>query len=87
VRYHHHHIQIEGDICHWIQPIVGGCQGCCVEEMKVLQEEIDAMKDKHSNGAVHIMFPFGPTCTFNGVEVPTFVTCSKNYSNHSPFDM
>jgi hypothetical protein len=26
------------------------------------------------------MFPFGPTCKFNGIEVPTFVTCSKNGS-------
>jgi hypothetical protein len=37
------------------------------------------MKDEHSNG-VDRMFPFGPTCTFIGVEVPTFVTCSKNGS-------
>jgi hypothetical protein len=37
------------------------------------------MKDEHSNGADR-MFPFGPTCTFNGVEVPTFVMYSKNDS-------
>jgi hypothetical protein len=37
------------------------------------------MKDEHSNG-VYQMFPFGPTCTFLGVKVPTFVTCSKNGS-------
>jgi hypothetical protein len=37
------------------------------------------MKDEHSNG-VDRMFPFGPTCTFNGIEVPTFVTCIKNGS-------
>jgi hypothetical protein len=37
------------------------------------------MKDEHSNG-IDRMFPFGLTCTFNGVEVPTFVTCSKNGS-------
>jgi hypothetical protein len=37
------------------------------------------MKDEHSNGADH-MFPFRPTCTFNGVEVPMFVMCSKNGS-------
>jgi hypothetical protein len=47
--------------------------------MKVLEEEIHAMKDEHSNGT-DCMFPFGPTCTFNGVQVPTFVTCSKNDS-------
>jgi hypothetical protein len=37
------------------------------------------MKDEHSNG-IDRMFPFGPTCTFNGVLVPTFATCSKNGS-------
>jgi hypothetical protein len=37
------------------------------------------MKDEHSNG-IDRMFPFGLTCTFNGVEVPTSVTCSKNGS-------
>jgi hypothetical protein len=47
--------------------------------MKVLDGEISAMKDEHSNG-VDLMFPFGPTCTFNGSQVPTFVTCSKNGS-------
>jgi hypothetical protein len=47
--------------------------------MKELQEDINAMKDEHSNGA-YCMFPFGPTSTLNGVEVPTFVTCSKNGS-------
>jgi hypothetical protein len=47
--------------------------------MKVIQEDIDAMKDNHSNGADR-MLPFGPTCTFNGVEVPTFLMCSKNGS-------
>jgi hypothetical protein len=47
--------------------------------MKAFQEEINAMKDEHSNGADR-MFPFGPTCTFNGVTVPKFVTCSKNGS-------
>jgi hypothetical protein len=24
------------------------------------------------------MFPFGPTCSFNGSEVPTVDTCNKN---------
>jgi hypothetical protein len=47
--------------------------------MKALQEEIHTMKDEHSNRADH-MLPLVPTCTFNGVEVPTFVTCSKNSS-------
>jgi hypothetical protein len=47
--------------------------------MKVLEEEIHAMKYEHSNGADH-MFPFSPTCTFNGVQVPTFVMYSKNGS-------
>jgi hypothetical protein len=47
--------------------------------MKVLDNEIDQMKDEHSNG-LDCMFPFGPTCSFNGSEVPTFVTCSKNGS-------
>jgi hypothetical protein len=49
------------------------------DKMKVLEEEIEQMKDEHSNG-VERMFPFVPTCTFNGIEVPTFVTCSKNGS-------
>jgi hypothetical protein len=44
-----------------------------------LSNVIEEMKDKHSNG-IERMFPFGPTCTFNGVLVPTFVTCSKNSS-------
>jgi hypothetical protein len=47
--------------------------------MKVLEEEIHAMKDEHSNGADH-MSHFGPTSTFHCVQVPTFVTCSKNGS-------
>jgi hypothetical protein len=47
--------------------------------MKVLEEEIEQMKDEHSNG-VDRMFPFGPPFRFNGLEVPTFVTCSKNGS-------
>jgi hypothetical protein len=47
--------------------------------MKQLEAEIQSMKDEQSNG-VDQMFPFGPTCTFIGVEVPTFVTCSKNGS-------
>jgi hypothetical protein len=54
-------------------------QDICGESMKVLEEEIHAMKDEHSNGA-DCMFPCGPTCTFNGVEVLMFVMCSKNGS-------
>jgi hypothetical protein len=50
--------------------------------MKSLQEDIYAMKDEHSNGADR-MFPLYPTCTFNGVEVPTFVMRSKNGSINS----
>jgi hypothetical protein len=49
------------------------------DDMKVLEDEIEQMKDEHSNG-VDRMFPFGPTCSFNGTAVPTFVTCSKNGS-------
>jgi hypothetical protein len=60
-------------------PLSEDAQDVCGEEMKALQKEINAIKDEHSNGA-NIMFPFGPTCTLNGVEVPTFVTCSKNGS-------
>jgi hypothetical protein len=60
-------------------PFSEDAQDVCGDEMKELQEEISATKDDHSNGADR-MFPFGPTCTFNGVTVPTFVTCSKNGS-------
>jgi hypothetical protein len=49
------------------------------DDMKVLEDEIEQMKDENSNGVDH-MFPFGPTCIFNGTEVPIFVTCSKNGS-------
>jgi hypothetical protein len=49
------------------------------DEMKVLEAEIEQMKDEHSKD-VDRMFTFGPTCTFNGIELPTFVTCSKNDS-------
>jgi hypothetical protein len=48
-------------------------------EMKVLEEDMEQMKDEQSKG-VDRMFPFGPTCTFNGIEVPMFLTCSKNGS-------
>jgi hypothetical protein len=40
-------------------------------EMKLLQDEIEQIKDEHSNG-VDRMFPFEPTCIF--------ITCSKNGS-------
>jgi hypothetical protein len=49
------------------------------DDMKKLEEEIASTKDEHIKGVVQ-MFPFGPTYTFNGVEVPTFITCSKNGS-------
>jgi hypothetical protein len=35
-----------------------GAQDVCGKKMKALQEDIDAMKDDHSNGADH-MFTFG----------------------------
>jgi hypothetical protein len=49
------------------------------DDMKQLEAEIQSMKGEHRNG-VDRMFPFGRTCTFLGVEVPSFVTCSKNGS-------
>jgi hypothetical protein len=49
------------------------------DKIKVLEEEIDEMNDEYINGVDH-MFPVGPTYTFNGIEVPMFVTCSKNVS-------
>jgi hypothetical protein len=60
-------------------PLPDDAQDFCGEEMHALQEEISAIKDEHRNSAYR-MFSFGPTCTFNGIEVPTFVTCSKNGS-------
>jgi hypothetical protein len=48
------------------KPLSSDGQDICGEAMKVLEEEIPAMKGEHSNGADH-MFPFGPTCTFNSV--------------------
>jgi hypothetical protein len=58
-------------------PLFKDAEDTSSNEMKVLEEEIEQMKDEHSNGVDRI-FPFGPTCTFNGIQVPTFVTCSKN---------
>jgi hypothetical protein len=49
------------------------------DDMKVLEDEIEQMKDEHSND-VDRMFPFEPKCSFNVTEVPTFITCSKNGS-------
>jgi hypothetical protein len=57
-------------------PLSDDGQDVCGEEMKALQEEIDAMKDEHSNSSDR-MFPFRITCTFNVVEVPMFVTSRK----------
>jgi hypothetical protein len=48
-------------------------------DMQGLEKEIEEMKGEH----IHVtdrMLPFGPTCTLNGVDVQTFVTCSKNGS-------
>jgi hypothetical protein len=50
-----------------------------IDQMKMLDDKIVAMKAEQSND-VDQMFPFGPTCTFNGNQVPTFITCSKNGS-------
>jgi hypothetical protein len=49
------------------------------EDVQGLETEIEEMKDLHRNG-VDRVFTFGPTCIYNGIEVPTFVTCSKNGS-------
>jgi hypothetical protein len=49
------------------------------DDMKQLEAEIQSMKDEHSNG-VDRMCPFGLMCTFLGVEVLTFIACSKNRS-------
>jgi hypothetical protein len=49
------------------------------DEMKVLEADIEKMKDQHSK-YVDRMFTFGPAFTFNGTEDPKFVTCSKNGS-------
>jgi hypothetical protein len=51
-------------------------------DMSGLAKEIEEMKDEHSN-SIDRMFPFGRTYTFNGILVPTFVTCSKNGSIRS----
>jgi hypothetical protein len=59
------------------KPLSEDAEDVCGEEMKVLHEEIDTMKDEHSNGAYR-MFPFWLTFNFNGVEVPIFVTCITN---------
>jgi hypothetical protein len=39
------------------------------DDMKVLEEEIEKMKDERSTG-VDRMFPFRPTYKFNGIELP-----------------
>jgi hypothetical protein len=49
------------------------------EDVQWLEKEIEEMKDDHSNGDDRI-FPLGTTCIFNGIEVPPFITCSKNRS-------
>jgi hypothetical protein len=60
-------------------PLSDDADDVCGEEMKVLQEDIYAMKDEHINGS-DFMLPFVPICAFNVVEAPTFVTCSKHGS-------
>jgi hypothetical protein len=54
-------------------PLSSDGQDVCGEAMKVLKKEIHAMKYENNSG-VDRMFPFEPTCTFNSVQVPTFVT-------------
>jgi hypothetical protein len=61
-------------------PLSKDAEDVSISDIKVLEDEIEQRKDEHSNG-VDRMFPFGPTCSFNGTEVPTFVTCSKNGTN------
>jgi hypothetical protein len=61
------------------KPLPKDSENVSSDDMKVLEDEIEQMKDEHSNGVDH-MFPFGQTCIFNGNEVPTFVTCIKNGS-------
>jgi hypothetical protein len=58
-------------------PLSKDAEDVSSDDMKLLEDEIEQMKDEHSNG-VDRLFPFGPTCSFNGTEVPTFFTCSKN---------
>jgi hypothetical protein len=78
-RNNHCCIKVETDGCHRVQPLSKDAKDVSSDEMKVLDEEMLAMKDEHSSG-VDRMFEFGPTCTFNGSQVPTFITCSKNSS-------
>jgi hypothetical protein len=63
----------------WFNPLSKDAKDVRSDEMKVLDEKIVAMKDENSNG-VDRMFPLGSTCTFNGSQVPTFITCSNNDS-------
>jgi hypothetical protein len=60
-------------------PLSKDAEDMSSDKMKVLEEDIEAMKDEHSNG-VDRMFQFRQKCTFIGVEVPIFVTCSNNGS-------
>jgi hypothetical protein len=60
-------------------PLSKDAEDVSCDDMKVLEDEIEHIKDEHSNG-VDRMFQFRPTCSFNGAEVPTFFTCSKNGS-------
>jgi hypothetical protein len=48
-------------------PVSSDGQDVCGEEIKVVEEEMHVMKEEHSNG-VDSLFPFGSTCTFNGVQ-------------------
>jgi hypothetical protein len=49
------------------------------DDIQGLETYIEEMKYEHSNG-IDRLITFGTTCTFNGIKVPIFVTCSKNGS-------
>jgi hypothetical protein len=60
-------------------PLLKDAEDATDKDMQGLETEIEEIKDEQSNG-IGRMFPFGPTCTFNSIEVPMFVTCTKNGS-------
>jgi hypothetical protein len=61
-------------------PLSKDAEDVSSDDMKVLEDEIEQIKDEHSNGVDH-MIPYGPTCSFNGSDVPIFFPCSNNGSN------
>jgi hypothetical protein len=60
-------------------PLSDDCGDYDREQSQKLEDEIANMQDENNNG-VDRMFPFGLICTFNGVMVPTFITCRKKGS-------